>query len=97
MDKKPDVTLGDIIRSSEEFSKVDLSQVVKVPHYNQGGIECIDALRSAMTPEELKGFLKGNIIKYLWRVNHKGNPKLDAEKARWYLDQLIGELGKPPR
>ena len=97
MDKKPDITLGDIIKRAEEVSPVDLSQVDHPSHYNQGKIECIEALRECLTPEEFRGFLKGNTIKYLWRLNGKGKPKEDAEKGRWYLDQLIGELGKPSR
>lgn len=40
-------------------------------HYNQGSVECIDAISSALSPDELSGFIKGNVIKYLWRNNHK--------------------------
>lgn len=60
-------------------------------HYNQGDIECIDALKACLTPEEFRGFLKGNTIKYLWRSEDKGNPVEDLEKAAWYLDRLIEE------
>lgn len=45
-----------------------------------------------MTPEEFRGFLKGNTIKYLWRYQLKGKPKQDLKKARWYLDKLIEEV-----
>ena len=31
-------------------------------HYNQGGVECLDAIEAALTPEEFKGYCKGNII-----------------------------------
>lgn len=58
------------------------------PHYTQGGIECADALEAALTPEEFRGFLKGNIIKYLWRERHK-NGRLDIEKSQWYLNRLL--------
>lgn len=57
-------------------------------HYTSGGIECIDAIRASMTPEEFKGFLKGNAMKYLWRYRLKGNPAQDLEKAGWYLSRL---------
>jgi hypothetical protein len=53
-------------------------------HYNSGEIECIDAIASALTPEELAGFIKGNVVKYLWRSNSKGKLE-DLEKAEWYL------------
>lgn len=57
-------------------------------HYNQGGVECIKALRSALTDAEYRGFLKGNILKYIWREQHK-NGVQDLEKAQWYLSTLI--------
>jgi hypothetical protein len=41
-------------------------------HYREGDIECIDAIRAALTPEEFRGFCKGNIIKYTWRERAKG-------------------------
>ena len=66
----------------------DLSGVYSPDHYNQGEIECIDAIESALTPEEFEGFCKGNIVKYVWRENHKGGAD-DLRKAAWYLDRLI--------
>lgn len=61
-------------------------------HYTSGGVECIDAIKASMTPEEFKGFLKGNTLKYLWRYPLKGKPLEDLKKAQWYLDRLIGEV-----
>lgn len=61
------------------------------PHYNQHGVECIDAIK-ATTGDNFKDYLKGNIIKYLWRFDYKGKPIEDLQKARWYLDKLINEL-----
>lgn len=61
------------------------------PHYTQGDIECIDAIRAALGPEGFRHFLRGNIIKYNWRTDHKGGVQ-DIEKSRWYCDRLIGEL-----
>lgn len=60
-------------------------------HYTQGGIECIDAIRASMTEEEFAGYLKGQVIKYIWRYKHKGKPAEDLKKARFYLDRLIGQ------
>ncbi len=57
-------------------------------HYNQGSVECLDAIRSQLTAEEYRGFLRGTIVRYLWRLNHKGNPKQDARKAEFYLKRL---------
>jgi hypothetical protein len=61
------------------------------PHYNQGGIECIDAIKAATG----SGFVKyctGNVIKYLWRYDLKGGVE-DLKKAAWYLDRAIKEMG----
>jgi len=57
------------------------------PHYNQRGIECIDAIEAA-TDKGFEYYLQGNIIKYLWRYRYK-NGVQDLKKAKWYLDRLI--------
>jgi len=59
-------------------------------HYNQGKIECIEAIKSALTPEEYRGFLKGNILKYVWRERHKGGIE-SLQKAQVYLGWLLDE------
>lgn len=58
------------------------------PHYTAGGIECIDAIKAALTPEEFAGYCKGNLMKYLWRERHKGGME-SLKKGRWYLQKLI--------
>lgn len=60
------------------------------PHYTSGTVECIDAIRSALTPEEFRGYCKGNVIKYAFRERMKGGDE-DLRKARWYLDALLGK------
>ena len=57
-------------------------------HYQSSTIECIDAIQAQMTPEELRGFLKGNVLKYMWRERMKGGTE-SLEKAQWYLTQLV--------
>ena len=57
-------------------------------HYNQAGIECIDAIE-AMT-EKMSGDIAphaANVLKYLWRCEYK-NGLEDIRKAKWYLDRL---------
>jgi hypothetical protein len=56
------------------------------PHYNQGGIECIDAIQAALTPEEFRGYCKGNALKYTWRERIKGQDE-SLKKALWYLNR----------
>lgn len=60
-------------------------------HYASGGIECIEAMEASMSPEAFRGFLKGNILKYVWRYEQK-NGLEDLRKAKWYLKQLISAL-----
>ena len=62
-------------------------------HYNNGDIECIEAIEAASTKEEFEGYLRGNVIKYIWRFRYKDNVK-DLRKARWYLDKLTAEVCK---
>jgi len=57
-------------------------------HYRQGEIECIDAIQSALTPEEFRGYCKGNALKYIWREQYKGGDE-SLRKAMWYLDRLV--------
>ena len=66
--------------------------VTNPPHYNQGGVECLDAIEAALTPEEFKGYCKGNIIKYVWRENFKDQNIQDLKKSNFYLNRLIDKL-----
>ncbi len=61
--------------------------VNKPPHYNQSGIECIDAIQAA-TGDGYEYYLQGNILKYLWRYRYKNGIE-DLRKAQWYLNKLI--------
>lgn len=53
-------------------------------HYRQGDIECIDAIRAALTDEEWRGYCKGSVLKYVWREKHKGGDG-SLLKAQDYL------------
>lgn len=57
-------------------------------HYNQGKIECIDAIE-AMT-ENMSGAIApqaANVLKYMWRCEYK-NGLEDIDKAIWYLNRM---------
>ena len=59
-------------------------------HYAaQGDIECIDAMESMMTIEEVIGYLRGNSFKYRWRCRDKNNAVKDLLKAQWYENRLL--------
>ena len=58
-------------------------------HYNNGNVECIEAIEAMLTPEEFIGFLRGNSFKYRWRFRYKKKPIEDLHKARWYEERLL--------
>ena len=72
-------------RSRRERKKKD--PVDSPPHYNQGDIECIDAIAAALGPN-FKYYCQGNAMKYLWRHEYKGKPDEDLKKAQWYLSRM---------
>jgi hypothetical protein len=61
------------------------------PTHYKGTIECIDAIESTMTKEAFRGYLKGNVLKYMWRYEKKNGVE-DLQKAEWYLKKLIDSL-----
>ena len=69
-----------------------IDNVNRPAHYTQGGIECIEAIKAAIGPVQFEGFLRGNVMKYLWRAEHKNAPLDDLRKAQWYLGRLIKEI-----
>ena len=64
-------------------------------HYNQGNIECIDAMVSAFGEYSTAEFCKINAFKYLWRLGHKDDETQEIGKIKWYLDKYL-ELTKRP-
>lgn len=61
-------------------------------HYNQAGIECIDALKAAtINKPPFEAVCVANAIKYLWRYEDK-NGLEDVQKAEWYIRRLLKEL-----
>lgn len=58
-------------------------------HYRVSDIEPIDAIEAW----EL-GFCLGNVVKYVARHAHKGDPLGDLKKAAWYLDRAIKDMEK---
>jgi hypothetical protein len=69
-----------------------VDQVNNPDHYNKTGIETIDLIKNSMSEVEFRGYLKGNIIKYVSRHMHKGMPLKDVLKAQWYIDRLADQM-----
>lgn len=57
-------------------------------HYTAGKVECIDAIESALG-DGYAAFLKGQVIKYLWRAGRKDDELQDFKKANFYMDRLL--------
>lgn len=67
-----------------------MTDKINKPSHYQGEIECIEAIKASMSKKQFKGYLKGNIMKYLWRYDRK-NGLEDLQKAEVYLGWLIKE------
>lgn len=61
-------------------------------HYTAGGVECIDAIRSALGAEAFVAYCRGNAIKYAWRSGRKGAHAEDLRKGAWYLTRAADTL-----
>ena len=66
-------------------------KVTKPDHYTSGTIECIDYIKDILSPEEYRGYLRGNIAKYMHRFRNKNGIE-DLRKAEVYLGWLIEEM-----
>ena len=56
-------------------------------HYG-GTIQPLEFMQAQMEPEEFRGFLKGNIIKYVARCGKKDDPVKEVTKIIRYADWL---------
>jgi hypothetical protein len=79
--------VGERYEDIKEEVKAKIDPVNHPAHYTGGLIECIDAIEAALTPEEFRGFCKGNAFKYVWRERMKG-AEVDIAKALFYLRRL---------
>jgi hypothetical protein len=58
-------------------------------HYTHGNIEVIEAIEDWQLP-----YFLGNVVKYVARCDHKGNPVEDLRKAKFYLEREIAKREK---
>ena len=88
MRKEQPKYLSGVKKQAQEQSdhKQTMDMVNHPPHYNQAGIEALDAILAA-TNEGSEYYLQGNIIKYLWRYRYKNGIE-DIDKAIFYLNKL---------
>lgn len=60
-------------------------------HYLEAVVEPIKVMEKLFTKEELKGFIKGNILKYRLRMGHKDDIQKEMDKIRVY-EQWLAKL-----
>lgn len=87
-----DYNIVDIIQKEQAMTEQKEDKVNHPSHYTSGGIECIEAIKASMSKDEYKGYLKGNVLKYVWRYKNKNNPDEDLKKAKVYLEWLLKEI-----
>lgn len=61
---------------------------MSVNYYSVGEIETIEFIKAKLSKEEFKGFLKGNVLKYVSRALYKGDETGDYKKAAYYAYRL---------
>jgi hypothetical protein len=66
-----------------------VKDAINPDHYKIGGIEAIDYVQAKLSPEEYRGYLRGNALKYLSRAGHKDDAAQDYKKALWFIERLI--------
>jgi len=88
-------TLDQIIQETKDK---DIKEFGALPHdainpayYKVGGIETIDYMKAKSTPEEFRGHLRLQVLKYISRSGHKDEILKEYKKGLWYLLRLIEE------
>ena len=80
--------MSDRVNYSLSLALLNISMdKINPDYYKQGDIECIDAIKSSMSHTEFCAYLKGSIMKYLWRYKQKNGIE-DIKKSLWYLKKL---------
>ena len=94
IEKNYEIIFGKTEDTDEEKKPEDM--VNHPSHYTHGGVECIDAITSALSSYEdsVDSWLVGQVIKYLWRAPLKGKYEEDIKKAQFYLNRLVEKIDK---
>ena len=89
LDKLTDTPDDAIVNNTRETKEVRLDNVNHPAHYNKGTMECLDVIKACLSNSEFRGFLKGNVMKYMYRKGDKGDALEDLNKACWYAKKLM--------
>jgi uncharacterized protein (UPF0179 family) len=75
--------------------KIDAKEdIINKPNHYHDGVQPIEVIETNFEELETRGFLKGNVIKYVCRSNKNGKELEDLKKAQWNLNKLIERLEK---
>ena len=81
------------LRGTDTYIVVKADKVQEVgkhdKHYLESVVEPIKVMEKLFTKEELKGFIKGNILKYRLRMGHKDDIQKEMDKIRVYEQWLV--------
>lgn len=80
--------IASVPQVGETFAMLPPDMVNSPLHYKIGGIEAIDYIQAKLTPEEFRGYLKGNVLKYTSRAGYKEDAGKDVDKMVWYALKL---------
>lgn len=79
-----------------DIMELDLDNVNHPSHYAEYDPETIDMVSNRLDSSHnltpYQSYLWGNIIKYVDRFPHKNGGE-DLKKARWYINELLSNLG----
>ena len=97
IERNYDIIFGNASETKKEKAESKTEDMVNHPsHYTHGGVECIDAITSALSSYEdsVDSWLVGQVIKYLWRAPLKDKYEEDIKKAQFYLNRLVEKIDK---
>ena len=97
IEKNYEIIFGKASEAKDEKVEKKSEDMVNHPsHYTHGGVECIDAITSALSSYEdsVDSWLVGQVIKYLWMAPLKGKYEEDIKKAQFYLNRLVEKINK---
>ena len=75
---------------NQQFPEITVTaneRQVGADHYKTMPMQPWEVMEAVLTPEEFRGFLRGNVIKYSMRAGRKAGSD-DAAKAQHYLQKL---------
>ena len=77
-----------VIEYVASIEKVETNKTTQPSYYHNGNIDVIKFGEENFAKDEIKGFYRMNVLKYVTRFDKKGSALTDLEKASFYLNKL---------